>query len=59
MAGLVSPKISCQESPAFSHQLGFWVCCLWVTFVGHRFATLVLSDFSMTIVLSWAAGVFV
>ena len=60
MVGLVLPKIFCQSS-AFSRQLGFWMRCptRWIDVVCRGFIGVVLSDFSMDIVLSWISRVFI
>ena len=54
MVGLVSSKIFRLTSPASSRQLGFWVRCRtrWVGDVRHGFVCVVLSSFSIMIVLS-------
>ena len=61
VVGLVSPNIFCLTSPSFSRHLGFYVhCCTdWIAVVCRRFVTVVLSDFSMAIVLSWISCVFI
>ena len=61
MVGLVSQNIFRQASPAFSCQLGFWVCLRTssVAVVCRGFISVVLSDFSMVIVFSWIANIFI
>ena len=61
MVGLVSSKIFCLTSPASSRQLGYWVRCRtrWVGDVCHGFVCVVLSSFSIMIVLSYIACVFI
>ena len=57
----ISPKIFRRTSPAVSRQLGFWVrcCTCWVPVVCRRFISVVLSYFSIAIVLSQIVRVFV
>ena len=59
--GLVSPNLFRQTSLAFSRQLGFLVRCRahWVAVVCRGFVSGVLSNFSMAIVFSWIAYVFI
>ena len=59
VAGLVSPNSVRQTSPASSP--GIWVRChaRWVAIVCHGFVTVILSDFSVVIVLNWIARVFI
>ena len=61
VAGLVSPTIVCRTLPAFSLQLGLWVCwrTRWVAVVCREFVSVVLSDFSIAILHSWIARVFI
>ena len=56
VVGLVSPNIF-RQTPVFSRQLGFWLRCRsrWVAVVCRGFTSVVLSDFSMAIVLIWTA----
>ena len=57
----ITEDIFRKTSPAFSCQLDFWVRCRarWVTVVCRGIISVVVSKFSMAIVLSWIAFVFI